>query len=558
MTTLELISRRTAVAAALVSGLLCSAVPAYSAAVWQWSVPVSGGTDKAGPSRAFLWIPQDCGKVRGVVISQNNMEEEMILENPRFRKALAKLDFAEVWVSPAFSGLFRFDQGAGDVFNSFMNNLADQSGYSELKFVPIIPMGHSAQASWPYYFAAWNPGRTLAALSVSGQWPYFRDKMFAPDIWGDRTIDGIPCLETMGEYESADTWANEGLHERQQHPLLPLSMAAGPAQSHFVAADAKIDYLILYIRKATQYRIPREWNGDSAPTLIPIDPTKTGWLVDRWRKNDPPAAPPAPVGQYKGDPGQAFWYFDEETAQATAKYEAAYRGKKTDLVGYIQDGQMVPQRNEHLQVDLKFEPDADGVTFHLGGAFYDTVPGGSPRPANWTGLPAGAPISHASGGSPISIDRITGPFEKIGPDTFSVRLQKETIGTEDRYELVFAETHPGDNEYRPAVQQAHMFIPARNTSGAEQRITFPAIHDQKSNVNSLKLQATSDAHVPVYYYVRQGPAEIVGGNTLKFTKIPPSAAFPVKVTVVAWQYGRSVEPLLKTAQPVERTFSIVK
>ena len=68
---------------------------------------------------------------------------------------------------------------------------------------------------------------------------------------------------------------------------------------------------------------------------------------------------------------------------------------------------------------------------------------------------------------------------------------------------------------------------------------------------SLKLHATSDAKVPVYFYVREGPAEIVG-DTLKFTPVPPRAKFPVKVAVVAWQWGRSIEPKLKTAEPVER------
>lgn len=534
-----------------------AALPCHADPVWQWSVPITGGVDKTGPSRAFLWIPQSCRRVRGVVISQNNMEEEMILENPKFRKAMANLGFAEVWVAPAFNWQFRFDQGAGDVFNSFMNDLAAESGYSELKFAPVVPMGHSAQASWPYYFAAWAPGRTLAALSVSGQWPYFRDKIFAPDIWGDKTVDGIPCLETMGEYEAADTWSREGLFERQSHPRLALSMAAGPAQSHFIAADAKIDYLILYIRKAAQYRIPKRWTGASAPALIPIDPTKTGWLADKWRKDQPPTAPAAPVGKYKGDPAQAFWYFDGEMAKATERYEAVDRGLKTDLVGFVQDGRMVPQRNEHLQVDLAFEPGPDGVTFHLGTAFYDTVPGGSPRPQQWTGLTPGSPIGHATGGGPISIDRIAGPFEKIGPDTFRVKLQKETIGTEKRYELVFAATHLGDSRYRPAVQQAHMFIPARNTQGAEQHIDFPAIPDQKAGVRSLKLKATSDARVPVSYYVQSGPA-IVKDNTLTFTQIPPRAKFPVRVTVVAWQYGRSAAPQLQTAEPVARTFSITR
>lgn len=143
------------------------------------------------------------------------MEEIMILENPGFIKALSELGFAEIWCAPSFDHLFRFNQGAGEIFNGLMKDLAIESGYSELNWIPITAIGHSAAASWPYYFAAWNPKQTLAAISVSGQWPYFRNPSFAPDIWGDKKIDFIPCLETMGEYESAKSWSTEGLKERQ-------------------------------------------------------------------------------------------------------------------------------------------------------------------------------------------------------------------------------------------------------------------------------------------------------------------------------------------------------
>lgn len=497
--------------------------------------------------------------LRGVVVAQQNMEEISILENPKFRAALAKMGFAEVWVAPFFDHLFRFNQGAGDTFNGMMGDLADESGYAELSFAPIVPLGHSAAASWPYYFAAWNPDRTLCALSVSGQWPYFRDQNFAPDIWGNRNIDFVPCLESMGEYESADTWSREGLWERQQHPLMPLSMLANPGQGHFAATDAKVEYLAFYIKKTVEYRMPRGWDGASAPKLISIDPTKTGWLVDKWRRDQPPAAASAPVGKYTGDPKEAFWFFDREMAEATGRYEAKSRGLKPQLAGYVQDDKMAAQHNEHLQVDLKFEPEADGVTFKLAGAFYDQVPEGSPRLPDWTGLPVGSPLGHAPDSDAISIDPVCGPVEKLNADTFAVRFQKETLQVTNvrAYELVFAATHPGNAEYKPAVQQAHLFIPARNLQGIEQHITFPEIPDQKAGVKFLRLNATSDANVPVNYFVREGPAE-VKGNILKFTPVPPRTKYPVKVTVVAWQYGRSTEPKLKTAASVELSFHLVK
>ncbi|QEM08414.1 hypothetical protein DIU31_028060 [Mucilaginibacter rubeus] len=525
------------------------------AAVWQWSVPVKPIGVNKDPSRAFLWIGSGCKQVKAVIFAQNNMEEQSILEYPEFRMEMDKLGIAEIWVSPAFNLKFLFNEGAGDQFNALVNDLADISGYSELKTVPVIPMGHSAAASAPYYFGAWNPARTLACISVSGQWPYVRN-VFAPDIWSrDQNINYIPCLETMGEYEAANTWSNEGLKERQEHPLLPLSMLSNPAQGHFAATQQKIAYLAFYIKKAMQYRLPKQTPAGKAPVLTDIDPTKTGWLVDKWRYNELPTASPAPVGRYKGDAANAFWYFDEETAKVTIAYQAKHRNQKPQLIGYVQNGKMVEQRNTHQQVNLKFAPEADGITFKLHAAFYDTVAGGSPRLPVWADMPIGSHIGHTAGIVPISIDRITGPVTKLNDSTFRLSPQAGYWENPHSYELWFAATHPGDADYKPAVQQALMPVPPGNTDGKEQHITFLPIQNQKKNAGGIKLNAASDAHVPVGFYILDGPAEL-SGNTLTITAIPPRSRFPVKVTVVAWQYGNSHEPKLQTAMPVQQTFLI--
>jgi hypothetical protein len=526
-----------------------------TAQVWQWSVPVNGNK---GPARAFLWIPADCKKVRGIVVAQNNMEEISILESPVFRKEMAGIGFAEIWVSPMFDVAFNFTQGAGDTLNAFINNLALLSGYDELRYAPIVAIGHSAAASWPYYFAASNPQRALACISVSGQWPYFRHPQFSPDIWSnEQNIDYIPSLETMGEYEAAATWSAEGLKERKEHPFMPLSMLAVPGEGHFATSEDKNRFIAFYIKKAAQYRLPEKWEAVTAPKLKPINPTKTGWLADKWRLNQPPTAPAAPVGNYTGDTAQAFWYFDEETVYEVEKYGARYRGLKPQLVGFVQEGKMVPQKNSHLQFDLKFLPEKDGITFRLETAFYDTVPGGSPRPKDWAGLPVGSSIGHATECGPIVIEKIAGPFKKVGQNTFVLQLEKGMDAAPKNYVLTFAAKHPGDAVYKPAVQQAQMFIPAKIEEGEEQKILFPAIPHQKAGIRKLMLKATSTANVPVSYYVVEGPAEAEGAE-LKFTKLPPKAKYPVKVTVVAWQYGLTGTRKLKTAEQVAQTFYIYK
>src|SRR5690606_38551351 len=112
-----------------------------------------------------------------------------------------------------------------------------------------------------------------------------------------------------------------------------------------------------------------------------------------------------------------------------------------------------------------------------------------------------------------------------------------------------------DARHKSMVQQL-VVRATPNTEGAPQRLTFPVIEDQPAGLDSLKLAATSDAGAPVSYYVVEGPAEIEG-DTLRFTAIPPRTKYPVKLTVVAWQFGRPVEPRLMTAEPVERSLPLL-
>jgi len=512
-----------------------------SAAEWQWSVPVesmiNGETDK--PPRAFLWIPPGCKKVRAVVVGQHNMEEEPILEHPKFRAALAEIGFAEVWITPSIDLGFNAKKGAGIHFEAMSKALAMESGYSELETAPIIPIGHSASSGFPWAFAAWNPARTLAVMSVSGSFPYYKSAA-VPDV-------PVPGLVTLGDYEGASRKLAEAYSLRSSRPRLPLSAIGEMGGGHFEASDRKVEYLALYLKKVAKYRL------SSDGKILTLDPSTQGWLVDRWRQDDPPKAPAAPVGKYDGDTKEAFWYFDEELALTTEKFQSFQRGKKAQLLGYVQDGKVVEQNpNLHAQVRLRFMPLEDGISFKLSGTFLDTVPQG--RPEWWSGLPKGSTIAHGDG--PITITRICGPIVQTGPDTWKIQFYRMGMDNKKRSnEIWLSASHPGDDVYKRSVQQSVMNIPIRNNEGKEQHITFPSIPDQAAGPRSLKLNAKSDADVPVCFYVREGPAEIEG-DKLKISELPPRSRMPVKVTVVAWQYGRSSGSKLKTAEPVERTFKI--
>lgn len=520
-------------------------VAKVAAAPWQWSVEIKeliSEETNAHPS-AYLWIPENCKQVRAVIIGQHNMTEETIFEHPEFRKNMGKLGIAEIWITPGIDQRWDVTKGTQQIFETMMKNLSEVSGYTELEFAPVIPIGHSAMATYPWNFAAWNPERTLAVLSIHGDSPrthltgYGRANL----DWGTRTIEGIPSLMVMGEDEWWEDRLITSFDYRREYPNAPLSFLADAGHGHFDISDELIDYLSLFLKKTVEYRLPEHSSLDAPIQLIPVE-AKNGWLADRWRKNEKPTAEAASYDKYKGDKNHAFWYFDKEMADATEKYYANERGKTEQYIGFEQKGKLITfNPKSHVRMSPSFQPEADGVTFHLKAVYTDMLRNEYSK-------------EHST--HPIRMSRICGPVEVVNDTTFTVRFYRMGLDNPKRTGgICLMASVKQDHKYRSAVQQVEIRIPYRNKEGISQRIIFPKLSDVKASVKKISLNGTADSGLPVYYYVKEGPAEIKG-DKLVLTKIPPRAKFPVKVTVVAWQYGRSGESKVQTAEAVEQSFYI--
>lgn len=516
-----------------------------AAAPWQWSVEIKdliSEETNAHPS-AYLWIPENCKQVRAVIVGQHNMTEETIFEHPGFRKNMAKLGIAEIWITPGIDQRWDVTKGTQQIFETMMKNLSEISGYTELEFAPVIPIGHSAMATYPWNFAAWNPERTLAVLSIHGDSPrtHLTGYGSANLDWGNHTIEGIPSLMVMGEDEWWEDRLITSFDYRREYPNASLSFLADAGHGHFDISDELIDYLSLFLKKAVQYRLPNHSPSNTPVLLIPVE-AKNGWLADRWRKNEKPTAEAASYDKYKGDKTHAFWYFDKEMADATEKYYANERGKTEQYIGFEQKGKLITfNPKSHVRMSPSFQPEADGVTFHLKAVYTDTLRN---------------EYSQKHSTRPIRMSRICGPVEVVNDTTFTVRFYRMGLDNPKRTgSICLMASVKQDHSYRSAVQQVEIRIPYRNKEGILQRIIFPKLSDVKASVKEITLKGTADSGLPVYYYVKEGPAEIKG-DKLVLTKIPPRAKFPVKVTVVAWQYGRSGEPKVQTAEAVERSFYI--
>ncbi|WP_226810801.1 alpha/beta fold hydrolase [Bacteroides cellulosilyticus] len=520
--------------------------PCLRAGEWQWSVTLDGfvSNETNRNPTAFLWIPADCMQIKAIIVGQHNMSEETLFDNPLFREKMQKLGIGFVWITPGIDQQWDVSKGTQQIFEKMMVSLADVSGYSELKNVPIVPIGHSAMATYPWNFAAWNPERTLAIISLHGDAPrtnltgYGRENL----EWGrTRNIDGIPGLMIEGEYEWWEARVNPALAFRMMYPESCISFLCDAGRGHFDVADETAAYIALFLEKAINQRLTDEVTKDGKVKLNPVNPTK-GWLAERWHPDQKKRAKAAPYSQYKGDPHDAFWYFDREIAEATETRYTQSRGKKEQYLGFEQNGSLLTyDKKQHVRVQPRFNPEADGITFHLKAVCTDS-------------LRTKLSDEHADA-TPI-ISRICGPVEKVNDTTFMVSFYRMGMNNPRRTgDICLLASQTGDRKYKSAVQEVSIRIPYRNTEGQRQYILFPGLPDVKAESGSLSLKATSDCGLPVSYYIKEGPAEIKG-DQIVFTPIPPRSKFPVKVTVVAWQYG--IAGKVQTAEPVERSFYILK
>jgi pimeloyl-ACP methyl ester carboxylesterase len=526
-----------------VAQLLAVTAAKGSDAVYQYSVTV-------GSRRAYLWIPPQCMRVRGVIMSMSNLLERNWLEDPIIRRAAADEGLGIIWLGPAARSpgaspatlTADMRAGAGEALEKMLKDLAEESGYAEIEFAPLIAMGHSANGQFSWNVPNWNADRTIAAMPIktvplpkslgfervplcylvgeTTEWPQYRDGR--P---GDRDFFWPVVRQSAIALRSAK--ANN-----------LVGVVTDPGGGHFDWSEHQAEFVALYIRKACRYRLPKDAAENGPVKLNRIDP-ESGWLTDTGGM-EPDQFPPAPYKQYKGDPKKAYWYFDEETARAAVAFQGDRKKRLRQMLTFVQDGRALPVAKQGFAA-LKFQPEADGLTFKVEGDFLSEIP---PELVG-----TGEKLGHAAG--PIKFRVITGPAIQTGPETFRIQFDRGGMGGP----IWIQEEHAGDDRYRRAVQPGQIVIPQNLAKGKAQEINFPKIEDQKAGIKTIKLAATSDSGLPVDYFVVAGPAE-VEGDTLKLTPIPVRSKRPVKVTVTAYQWGRSIEPLFQTAQPVEQSFTV--
>lgn len=510
---------------------------AIAAAEYQWSVPIKGHDVQA---RAFLWIPSTCNKIRGVLFANQVILEKKVFDHQFIRQTCQQEDLAMVIVFRSPLTYFKYKEGADSTFLQIMHDLALESGYEELCSVPIIPIGHSGSAIGAWNMGYWKPDRIAGILTL-----HAAATVSPPDKDPRATISGIPVMAVSGEYESwGDSsepidkhwrWLRGDLLDlRAKYRNAQVFEVVQPGAGHFNFDEHLAQLCALFLQKIAQFRLYPK--GSPQKGLISI-PETNGWLSDNdWRKDQKPA----PFHTYKKDPSLAFWYLDEALAKAVCRFPVLYGGNKDQRVSFVQHDTLIPPS---WLTDLDFKPLEDGISVQVNAAFLDQTPTGV---AN-----AGKPISNNK--QPIHFFLIGGwggGGKQINDSVFQIQFDHFGWSKTTSQIMVMAYAK-GNRKFKYAEQAGQIKFPERNYKGQTQQILFDTTMTLKDK--HIPLLAKSSAGLPVSFFVRSGPVELKG-NELIITPIPPRAKYPIKITVVAYQWGRSKEPFIQSAIPVERTF----
>jgi hypothetical protein len=501
-----------------------------------------------GDRRVYLWVPPACRNVRGLIVAFKNLTEQRWLEDTIVRDAAGEQCLGVVWIGAGrHSGLSAdMGAGAGDAFLAMQRDLAKVSGFPEIANAPIIPTGHSAQGQFAWKFAEWAPERTIAAIPIK-----------TVPLPADLDLHGVPLLYIVGQTTEWPQYRDGRIGNRDYFwPVVRrsalalrttdsdalIAVAVDPGGGHFDWSDSLARLLALYIHKACASRLPPPSAARSGPTPLRVLPYQNGWLLDA-AGMDPDRFKPAPVASYTGKPDEAYWVFDRETADGIEHLQGDRVPRKKQMLSFNQNGHVLPVAVQGFAA-LAFEPDSDGITFHLDPTFLTSVPDQL--------IDGGAALGHAD--EPIHLRAITGPIVQTGPFTFAFALSRES-GTDGWIEEQADQT----DQYRKAVQPGKITLKGIST-GQPQHIHFDQIGAHKINGAPIVLHASSDAGLRVHFYVVSGPARI-DGNRLIITEFPRGGAQEIPVILTAYQLGRAAsgtQSAVQQADPVTQQFMITR
>ena len=367
-------------------------------------------------NKAMLRLPRPDKEVKALLYTHQNMTEEVLFRSKRFTDRMDSLGVAMAFIQ---NGSQNWDVKAGcqERFETIIKDFAEGTDHPEILNAPIIPFGHSAQATFPWNFAAWNPDKTLCVISYHGDAPrtnlcgYGRENL----EWGrTRNIDSIPGLMVMGEYEWWEARLRPALAFKMMYPDSRISFLCDAGKGHFDLCDDTLDYMAAFIEKSL---------GNPRPD--------NGVYFSKWNED----------GTESADFHEQFWYFDQDMADWTKRRYDETKGKQMQYVSAkINGAAIVYNPDSHIKMIV----DLDDREFTLEPFFTDAT----------RGMPTDR---HADVKPKVTL--ISGPAIQTGE--YSFKYDPDYFGFDPKRlwsGITLCIEADGDSDYKSAVQELNIRI----------------------------------------------------------------------------------------------------
>ena len=342
---------------------------------------------------AYLWIPEHCRHLRGLIVMGNNVPEQMLAENSEIRQVASANNLGIVWSTPSF---FYFkanneNQTVVSFLQKLLDGLAKTSGYDEVATVPWLPIGESFHLLMVDALVEAAPQRCIAGIWLKNAYIPPTNRTTPALViygtaqeWGQDKADIRTRWNDLSEYDRI-------LAEKEKFPNWPLTLIVDGGSGHFDVSERLVHYVAHYIDAVSKARLPADRGGSLKPVnpvdLKPVD-LKRGFLADLPVPGHA-VYPITPFSRAPQDKRAVPWFIDIESAREAQSIAAINWKAMTQLSGFIDaSGNPVPFNFNGIS-SLTPRMEADGVSFGLRSVPLDQIP------ANF--VDAGEPLAKAPG-----------------------------------------------------------------------------------------------------------------------------------------------------------------
>ena len=271
----------------------------------QWSEAVKQkGEGKSEDVKFDLWVPEDIGVARGVVVISGHGSGEALYKNPELRKLARELHLAifKFLGNPMQRGFW-----PRSLLYTRLQAFAEKANHPEIANAPLFLYGHSNGTGFSAIFPATEGARVWAWISMR---PGTTFQVFQP---GGAPVPGLVIFgEDDQLFARQSKEQNMAVVEtmRKKHGALWNSVIE--SKTGHGPTDRTWPLVFSFLRHSFAARVPADADATRGPVKLNTLNATSGYLGQNWdaAKGGYQTLAIAPFAEFTGDKSTASWLLD--------------------------------------------------------------------------------------------------------------------------------------------------------------------------------------------------------------------------------------------------------